>query len=330
MNKRDRLTNLIQGNPIDRIPVALWRRFPGDDQRASDFARSVIDFQRRFDWDFINVIPASNYLIIDYGVYDEWTGNADGLRTPTKTVIHSPADWGKLRPLSPDRGELNKQLTAIRLIQEAFTGEDIPIIVTIPSPMIQAQHMIDSQLFLRHLRLESNKVSIGLTSIAENTNVFIEALSQLGIDGIHYIIEHADYDSLSATEYETYGLPLDLRILNGLPSNWWLNLVTLRGQAPMFHLAEKLQSFILNWNDHQSKVSLLDHRSVFSGMVAGGVHPEMHLRAGTPATIRDIVRNLIIQMGSRRFILTSGDPILSTTPLSNLFSVRDVVESVSI
>lgn len=330
MNKRERLTNLIQGNPIDRIPVALWRRFPGDDQRAVDFAHSVIDFQRRFDWDFINIVPASNALVIDYGVLDEWTGSVDGVRIPTKTIIKQPADWTNLRPLATERGEFAKQLSAIKMIQQAFAGEDVPIIVTIPSPLTQAQQMIRSEQFLRSLRRDGDKLLIGLTSIAENTILFIEALGGLSIDGIHYIIEHADSDILSVAEYEHYGLPLDLRILNASSSEWWLNIVSLRGQATMFHVAERLPDVILNWNDSQSNISLMDARSMFSGMVAGGLDVEKHLRAGTPAMIRDIARNLIIQMGSRRFILTSGEPILATTPLSNLFSVRDVVESVSI
>ncbi len=37
MNKRERLEAAIAGQSVDRVPVALWRHFPGDDQ---DPARS--------------------------------------------------------------------------------------------------------------------------------------------------------------------------------------------------------------------------------------------------------------------------------------------------
>ena len=59
MRKRERLERAIAGEPVDRVPVALWRHFPGDDQRAADLARSAVDFQREFDWDFVRVMPAN-------------------------------------------------------------------------------------------------------------------------------------------------------------------------------------------------------------------------------------------------------------------------------
>ena len=40
MNKRERLEATVAGEPVDRVAVALWRHWPGDDQRAEDLARS--------------------------------------------------------------------------------------------------------------------------------------------------------------------------------------------------------------------------------------------------------------------------------------------------
>ncbi|MBC7814374.1 MAG: uroporphyrinogen decarboxylase, partial [Burkholderiales bacterium] len=74
MNKRERLENTFAGEPTDRVPVALWRHFPGDDQRAADLARSVVEFQQAYDWDFVKVTPASSYCTVDYGLQDEWQG----------------------------------------------------------------------------------------------------------------------------------------------------------------------------------------------------------------------------------------------------------------
>ena len=59
MNKRERLEAAIAGQSVDRVPVALWRHFPGDDQDPSDLAAATIAFQRRWDFDFVKVTPAS-------------------------------------------------------------------------------------------------------------------------------------------------------------------------------------------------------------------------------------------------------------------------------
>ena len=38
MTRRERLLATFAGEPVDRPAVALWRHFPGDDQRPADLA----------------------------------------------------------------------------------------------------------------------------------------------------------------------------------------------------------------------------------------------------------------------------------------------------
>jgi len=70
MSKRERLKATIQGEPTDRVPVALWRHFPGDDQDPVGLAASTVAFQKQYDWDFIKVTPASSFCARDWGVED--------------------------------------------------------------------------------------------------------------------------------------------------------------------------------------------------------------------------------------------------------------------
>ncbi len=80
MNKRERLEAAISGQGVDRMPVALWRHFPGDDQDPAHLAAATVAFQRRWDFDFVKVTPASSFQIRDWGVQDVWTGNIEGTR----------------------------------------------------------------------------------------------------------------------------------------------------------------------------------------------------------------------------------------------------------
>ena len=41
MTKRERLEKTIHGEEADRVPVALWRHWPGDDQRAADLVEAT-------------------------------------------------------------------------------------------------------------------------------------------------------------------------------------------------------------------------------------------------------------------------------------------------
>jgi uroporphyrinogen decarboxylase len=85
--KRERLEKTWRGEETDRVPVALWRHWPGDDQRAADLAEAVVAFQRRWDFDFVKVTPASSYCISDYGVQDRWVGSLEGTREYIKRAV---------------------------------------------------------------------------------------------------------------------------------------------------------------------------------------------------------------------------------------------------
>ena len=99
MTKRQRLEAAFCGEAVDRPPVALWRHWPGDDQRAEDLARAQVAFQQRYDFDFIKVTPSSSYCVQDWGVQDVYLGNNEGTREYTRWVIQEPDDWRRLAPL---------------------------------------------------------------------------------------------------------------------------------------------------------------------------------------------------------------------------------------
>lgn len=325
MLKRERLEKTIAGEATDRVPVALWRPFPGDDQRAADLAQGVIAFQQQYDWDFVNIVPASNYAVLDYGLQDEWQGAPDGQRVSLKYPIKRSLDWTELRPLDPTRGEIGKQLAAVRLITEALQGDDPPpVLITIQSPLVQAMRLSGQTLFMRNFRTHSDRLRTGLNALTETTLRFIEALKSTGIAGIYYVIEHADHDLLSESEYDLGALPFDRRILDALPSGWWLNIVQLKGYSPMFRFASSYSTQALNVAENDLTIV----RPLFERAICGGLDIELQLRQGTPTTIRDGVRKAIFQMSQRRLILSGGGAALATTPLSNLRAVRDAVERI--
>ena len=81
--KRTRLEAAIAGEPVDRLPVALWRHWPGDDQDAAALATAHLKWQAEYDWDLLKVGPASSYSVADWGMTDRWDGHIEGTRTVT-------------------------------------------------------------------------------------------------------------------------------------------------------------------------------------------------------------------------------------------------------
>src|SRR5690606_4337376 len=168
MNRRERLERTFAGEETDRTPVALWRHFPGDDQRAADLARATVEFQMKYDWDFAKLTPANAYSVIDYGVQDLWEGDPGGTRTIIKRAVNRSLDWTALRTLDPQRGEIGKALDALRMTGEAL-GSDIPLVMTVFSPLAQAGMIAGDDVLLRHMRLHPDRVKSGLSVITETT-----------------------------------------------------------------------------------------------------------------------------------------------------------------
>ncbi|MCP4519711.1 MAG: uroporphyrinogen decarboxylase, partial [Delftia sp.] len=191
-SKRDRLAAAIAGEAVDRPPVALWRHFPGDDQRPADLAAATLSFQWRWDWDFVKVTPASSFSIRDWGAEDHWVGNDEGTRQYGPRVIQEPKDWGRLATLNPQQGSLGGQLRCLEMIMSDLGG-DTPIIQTVFSPLAQAKNLAGNDRLLVHLRRYPQELKAGLDTIARSTNRFIRLALESGIDGIFYAAQHARY-----------------------------------------------------------------------------------------------------------------------------------------
>ena len=326
MEKRERLERAIAGEQVDQVPAALWRHWPGDDQRAADLAQAVLAFQRTYDWDFINVMPSNTFSVLDYGVQDQWAGNPDGTRECPRPLITKSLDWTNLRALDPYRGFLGKQLECLRLIEDGLAGDKTPVVQTIYHPLAQAQLLAGHKMLIRHMRTQPDRLHTGLNTITESTLRFVEELKRLGhMSGISYVTSYADYDMMSVDEYQVFGLPYDRKIIDSLPSRWWLNIVQLGKEAPMFKLVDHYNLQVINWQDQFAEPDLNRGKSLVKGAVCGGLSHTSHLYEGTPSSIRDAARQAISATNGRRIILGTGAALRMNSPLSNIRAARDAV-----
>ena len=327
MHKSERLDRAIAGEPVDRVPVVLWRHWPGDDQRYADLARSTIDFQHDYNWDFVRVMPSRNFQVVDYGVQDEWEGHAQGIRNITKRVISRSLARTELRPLSPARGALSQQVQCLGLIGQAFQSEDVPILQTVYSPFIQAVQMAGRQKVLRDMRVRPDRLRSGLNQLSESTNRFMQALRKIpGVAGIFLVTDFASHDVMSEVEYAAHVLPHIQNILAGLPEHWWLNIVQAGGPSPMLTLFADLPIQALNWDTGNGSDELAQAKSLFSFAACGGLNERDDLLSGTPALLSSVVREAISQSESRKFIVSGSGSGYVNTPISNIRAVRSIVE----
>ncbi len=325
MSKRERLMAVIRGEAVDRPPVALWQHFPGDDYRPDDLAAATVAFQRQYDFDFVKVTPASSFCIKDWGAQDRWMGTLEGTRDYISYPIQTAEDWAKLRPLDPAQGSLGAQLDCLRIIADELAGET-PFIQTVFSPLAQAKNLVGKERLPVHLRRYPDAVRAGLKVIAETTVRFVEAAREVGIDGLFYAVQHAQYDLFSEDEYAVFGRPHDLRILEAA-QELWLNVLHLHGTDVMFDLVADYPVQVINWHDRETWPTLAEAQKRFAGCVCGGLQRWDVVVRGTPDQVREQAADAIAQTGGRRFILGTGCVTPIVAPASNIRAAREAVGS---
>lgn len=321
---RKRLETILSGEKPDRPAIALWRHFPVDDQDPSNLARATIDFQERYDFDLVKVMPASSFCLKDWGAQDHWQGNTEGTRDYSHRVINQPDDWFNLVPLDPHKGYLGGQLQCLAMLQDKFT-DHTPILQTIFNPLSQAKNMVGQKRLLEHLRLYPDAVHHGFKIIQETTLRFIETAKEYDLAGIFFAIQHATYLEMTRSEYQEFGVFYDLPLLEAV-NDLWLNMAHIHGESIMFDLIAEYPVQILNWHDRETPPTLEEGLEQFTGTVCGGIRRIDSMLLGTPKTIQEEVKTAIEITGGKRLILGTGCVLPITTPYGNIIAAREAVE----
>jgi uroporphyrinogen decarboxylase len=323
MNKRGRLEAAIAGQSVDRVPVALWRHFPGDDQDPHDLAAATIAFQRRWDFDFVKVTPASSFQIKDWGAQDEWEGNTEGTRRYTHRPIQRASDWRDLKALDVRSGALGTQLKCLKMIVEALP--ETPVIQTVFSPLAQMKNLAGERLLI-DLRQNPAEFKAALEVITQSALAFVREIAATGAAGVFYAVQHATSNLLSIAEFAEFGREYDLRILEAAQA-YWLNVMHIHGDHIYFDAVADYPVQMWNWHDRETGPSLRDGLARITGAACGGIARDSVMLCGQPRDVRQQVTDAIAQTNGRRYIVGTGCVTMIPTPEAN---IRAAIESAAV
>jgi uroporphyrinogen decarboxylase len=301
-DRRDLLLATIARRPTPRTPIALWRHWPIEDQSAEALAAATLDFQRRFDFDFIKVTPSQTFVAEDLGLSGVYDGNPEGDLVKGPPPIRSLEQWEALRPQAPDSGALGRQLRCLELI--AAGAGDTPFIQTIFNPLTVAACLAGPQALIwrrRHPEIFRR----GFQTIVETWGGFVAAVMRTGAAGIFFSTADASYRIMAEDEYRTWGRPSDLAVAEA-SRDGWLNVLHVHGDDLMFELVADYPFQVINWHDRKAGPALGEAARRFAGAVAGGIAQWDTLLAGTPAQVAAEVRDGIAQTGGRGYIVAAG------------------------
>jgi uroporphyrinogen decarboxylase len=316
-----RIEAAIAGARPERVPVALWRHYPGDDQDPAKLAARMLEWQRAWDFDLVKFMPSGTYSVEDWGAHSVYDGAANGARSIVRPGLQRAEDWLRLPRLDAAKGVLGAQNEALGIAARELRGS-VPILQTVFSPLTTARKLAGEPLFA-FLREHPAALEAGLRIITDVTIDFSLRAIAAGAHGLFLATQLATTDALTLAEYRRFGMRFDLEIFSAIESKARMNMLHIHGENVMFDLLSAYPVQMINWHDRLTAPTLGDALRKFKGAVAGGVEERSKLVSGTEAEVRAQVRDAIAQCGGRRLIVGPGCVAAIAAPETN---IRAVVE----
>ncbi len=319
MNKRDRAYAALEGQPVDQVPLSLWRHFHKQDQTPAGLAAATLAFYEKYNFDLIKLTPSGLYAVEDWGgkvVLSEDDNKPPFLKKP---VIRKPEDWNHLTTLNINEGSYGRELEAIKLIAAQLGKEDAPVLMTIFSPLTIA-YKLAGDVLLDHLRDFPGEVHIGLATIAETTARFAGAAIKAGADGIFFAGQLSRADMLTEEMCQDFVVCYDLIALERVQAQPAPLVLHLHGENIYFETANQYPAHAVSWHTHETAPSLAEALTLTDKTLMTGLDRNL-LEDGSPEEIIAQAQETIETTGGQRLILAPACVIPTNTPPENLEGV---------
>lgn len=307
-----RLAGAMSGGPIDRLPVSLWRHFPVEDETAAGLAEANVRWQRRFQFDLVKFMPTGTFSVEDWGVRTDYVPSVFGTRRVLALGAEKIADWERLRPLDPGAGCLGVQVEGLARTVTALDGE-APVLLTAFSPLTTALKLAGRDGLHAVMREAPDVLEAALEVITETTIRFIEASVQGGAHGLFLATQCADAAIMSRDDYTRFGIPFDLKVLGSAAAQLPFRMLHIHGEAAYFDMLASYPVNMLNWHDRMASPPLAVGRSLFPGLVAGGLNEEGPVSGSDVAASRRHLREALGGRLAPRTMIAPGCSLTMTT-----------------
>lgn len=334
-SKRARVEAALQGEPVDRVPVAAWRHFIPEEREPGALAQISLAHFHGFDWDWLKVNPRATYYAEAWGNRYDYTQYDSVLPKLIDGPLHSPADLAKIEPVNPTAGVFAEQIELVRLIKAGIG--DAHFLQTLFSPLSvlaflvarPPRHTVEAAVQaqydgLRHyIRENPQGVHAALQQITTTLAAYAVALVEAGASGLFFaIVKLARQGILTPEEYAEFGKPYDLQVLQAVQGAPF-NLLHICGQAVYLDAVADYPVHAINWATiGQLNPTLGEVNGHSRHALVGGVDELSTLLHGTPEAVIREAKTAIQATHGRHFLLTPGCGVSVDTPAANLHALR--------
>ncbi len=319
MSPFERLERCIQRQETDRAPVAFWRHFPQQDQHIGAFVQATLNWQRRYEFDFVKVMPGATYCLYDWGCRTAPEANQYGVRPINCYPITSPQGWYQLAQQDLSSGQLAQHLSALRHLQQHFCGS-IPLMATVFSPLSQALNLAGQEGLNSHIEAAPEAVLAGLNTIARSTEAFVKNLVKLGLTGLYWVEKRADLSQA----LRPFVTDADQRVL-GAAAAFRFNLLHVHHGACDLNYYRQLPLHALSHHGLYDPAVYQRLQKDFPGALCGGLRRDVEMAAGNTHTVAAACKHLL-EAHKTGFILGADCGLRMDVPHESLMEVIRTVK----
>jgi len=308
VNKIERVRAALKNEEVDRPPFSFWYHFGLQHRPGRDHARVEIEFYRAYDLDFLKVMNDYPFPL------------PSGFES-----LDTKAGWERLEPVKGDNPCWNEQLTALEMIGDEI-GQEAMFIETIFCPWTTARRLARSGGLAVAIREYPESLLAAMNSITISLSEYTRQALKRGASGIFLSIGAASGDVMSADDYESWGRPFDLRVLQSAAEAAF-NVAHVHGKQIHFDSVSDFPATAFNWSHFATSPSLEDGKKKSGKAVMGGINEAIasHVSA---AEIRDQVLSSIKEVGRRGILITPGCSVPTDTREASLKSIKSAIESI--
>ncbi len=335
MTHIERIEKLLAGEKLDQTAINLWKHFPPyDEHPATDLVKKIIQFQDRFEWDFVKITFHGFNSIQDWGAQINWPVNdaqwpdtCSKVGTLKMMPVKKAPDWSKFEVMDPTQGTLGENVECTRIIADHYKGQ-APVVVTVFNPLTTMMKAGGDNVLI-HARSHEAEFTKALEIATESTVKYVKEIAKTGAAGIFLASQLGTYDKMTLDEYKKWGEPTDRAVLEAA-GDMWFNIMHMHGEAPMFELMSKYPVQAINWHDRLVEdFNLAKGRELCPDKILiGGVEEYTTLFNGSDEAVKAELADAIGQVEDGRLILGPGCCVPLNVPEDRLELAKNILATI--
>jgi len=328
LTRRQLIVAAVTGTMPPRPPISLWRHFYREEVDPAKLAGKLLEFQERFNWDFLKLNLRSPLFAEHWGA--GFTYGEDDVIKPIQHhyPIQIVSDWNQVESRPYDRGPLGEALETLKIVRESLDPE-VPILMTCFNPLsIAAELCPRPQDFQAYIKQAVPALGHALAAIAHTLEGFVRASLEAGADGIFYATRRwASRTLIGGDDYRHLARDHDLAILAAAGGTRNFNILHVCKSHNHLPLLADYPVQAIHWDaTDPTNLSLLAGQARCTAAVMGGIRVATLQKGSPPEIVREAQEARAITRGNH-WLVGAGCVIEPETPEQNLLALRREVES---